>query len=310
MLVAPLIATLALPRSALGSPPLAIHAPAECPGAHAVEQAVSAHVGRAVPLAGVSVTIAREAASWHARLQTPDGERELEAETCDAAIEAVALVLALAADAEARVPPTGPVPSAPSPPGARDALPGAASGHASTSDTAPGAPPPEVALGLTAGVLGEVGLLPAPSLGARLGLDATFRAWRLELAGMALLPRRGELGSSGDVAADIGWCAAELTLCRHLAGELEACASAELGQLRGEGAGVDAPQAARGTWFAWAPSAVWSAPWATPPGRWSWRLGAGAALAVVRPEFGFDGVGVLHRPSPVSGRVWLALGWR
>jgi hypothetical protein len=93
-------------------------------------------------------------------------------------------------------------------------------------------------------------------------------------------------------------------------GALEGCVGSELGELSGEGSGVDAPRAARGTWFAETLGAVWSSPWPSPSGPWSWQLGSSLAIAVVRPEFGFDGLGVLHRPSPISGRLWLGIDWR
>jgi len=189
---------------------------------------------------------------------------------------------------------------------------------ASSPSRADARPPPSapshrderIAVGLAAGVLAEVGVLPSPSLGARLAIGAGWRAWRLELAGVALLPRRAELESSADLSARIGWWAAQLAACRRVVGPFEGCLGSELGELRGEGSGVDAPRAARGTWFAEALSAIWSARRPRQSGPWSWQLGTSLALAVVRPEFGFDGLGVLHRPSPISGRLWLAIDWR
>ncbi|HTV20410.1 MAG TPA: hypothetical protein VMG12_17120, partial [Polyangiaceae bacterium] len=307
--------------------PLAVSAPRECPDAAALERAVAAHVGRAVPLDDVSLSIERGRSAWHARLQTADGERELEAESCPAAIDAAALVLALAVEPEAPAPAEAPTAStastASAAPGAASAargsalLPGAdgsasvvidAASHA--NDAASADRDERVGFGLGAGVLGEVGLLPAPSLGVRLAFGVTWWAWRLELAGVALLPRRAELGGDAALVADIAWWAAELSACRRLIGALQGCAGPELGVLHGEGSGVDAPRSAEGTWAAATLGAVWSSAWSTPPGPWSWQVGTSAALAVVRPEFGFDGIGVLHRPSPISGRLWLAVAWR
>jgi hypothetical protein len=182
--------------------------------------------------------------------------------------------------------------------------------HRAPASASPGSRDDRLAPSLGAGVLGEVGVLPAPSLGARLALGARWRAWRLELAGLALLPRRAALGTSGEMSARIGWWAAQLAACRHVLGAFEACLGSELGELSGEGSGVDAPRAARGTWFAETLGAAWSSRWPSRSGPWSWQLGSSLAIAVVRPEFGFDGLGALHRPSPISGRLWLGIDWR
>jgi hypothetical protein len=300
---------------------LRVSAPPECPGAPALERAVAAHVGRDVALDGVAVSIRREPSAWRARLQTADGERQLDAESCQAALEAVALVLALAVEPEpdaamaTAAPATTNPPSSPGLASATEEESRAAAIGPNRADAGPAASAPadrdeRVTLGLSAGLLAEVGVLPAPSLGARLAIGAGWRAWRLELAGVALLPRRAELEGSGDLSARIGWWAAQLAACRRVVGPLEGCLGSELGELRGEGSGVDAPRTARGTWFAETLSALWSPRRPRPSGPWSWQLGTSVALAVVRPEFGFDGLGVLHRPSPISGRLWLAIDWR
>jgi hypothetical protein len=319
-----IVALVAVAALAGASPPLRVSAPDGCAGAPALERAVAGHVGRSVALDGVTVSIRPAAGAWRAQLLTEAGARQLDAESCEAALDAVALVLALAAPPEpssrsaasegsaapvgsaARVDTVGP---------AHEGLP-APSGSAASADHRPspsassGSRDDRLALVLGAGVLGEVGVLPAPSLGARLAIGARWRAWRLELAGLALLPRRAELATDGGLSARIGWWAAQLAACRRVLGALEACLGSELGELRGAGSGVDAPRAARGTWFAETLGAAWSSRGPSPSGPWSWQLGSSLAIAVVRPEFGFDGLGVLHRPSPISGRLWLGIDWR
>lgn len=326
---APLLAALATATIARAAP-LDVRAPRECAGAATLERAVAAYAGRPVPLDDVSLSIRQEPATWHARLRTAHGERELEAESCAAAIDAAALVLALAAEPEAAASRGDETPraaeaslasdaavtagagaAAPEPPRApADRRSAAADRARPTTVDAPSGHDEDARVGLSAGVLGEVGLLPAPSLGARLALGFAWRAWRVELAGVALLPRRADLGAEVERAADIGWWAGQLVACRRLFGALDACAGPELGLLHGEGEGVDAPRSADGTWAAVTLGSLWNSPWSTPPGPWSWQVGTSAALAVVRPEFGFDGLGVLHRPSAISGRLWLALAWR
>jgi len=214
LLAAPMFVALAAVAALAGaSPPLRVSAPDGCAGAPALERAVATHVGRAVALDGVTVWIERGPAQWRAQLLTQAGARQLDAESCEAALDAVALVLALAVEPE----PTS-LPAAP------ELLPGPvnpaarvdAAGHA--DEGRPGRRDDGLALGLGAGVLGEVGVLPAPSLGARLAIGASWRAWRLELAGLALLPRRAELASEGGLSARIGWWAAQLAACRRVRG--------------------------------------------------------------------------------------------
>lgn len=322
LLAAPMFVALAASAGlARGSPPLRVSAPDGCADAGALERAVAAHVGRAVALDGVTLSIRRTARAWRARLLTEAGTRELDAESCEAALDAAALVLALAVEPEPGLASASEVsrpalepaarPHAADPMGeARRAPGGAPAGADRSAPSARSARDAGPGLVLGAGVLGAVGVVPAPSLGGRLAIGVGWRAWRLELAGLALLPRRAELAGDGGASAQIGWWAAQLGGCRRVFGPFEACAGSELGELRGEGFGVDAPRAARGTWFAETLSAVCTSSWPSPSGPWSWQLGSSLALAVVRPEFGFDGLGVLHRPSPVSGRLWLAVDWR
>lgn len=318
LFAASLVALTAIGSEARAAPPLSVAAPRGCPGARELERSVSEHVGRTVSLEGVWVTVAREGATWRASLRTTDGERVLDAESCAAALEAVALVLALAVESE----PSEGRPIIPAPPTRSSsdvrsvrAVPAAVTeASAAKLDVEPREPPvsrarrSSPALVLGAGVLAEVGLLPAPSFGARLGFGAVWSAWRLELAALALLPRGAELRAGGErLTARIAWWAGQLSGCRALLDTFEGCVGVELGTLRGEGSRVGSPRSAHGAWVGGTLTAVWTVAWSAP---WSWQLGAGAGVAAVRPEFGFDGAGVLHRPSPVSGRLWLALDWR
>src|SRR5690349_19353510 len=92
------------------SPPPPVSAPRGRPGAPALERAVAAHVGRAVALDGVTVSIRRLPEAWRAQLMTEAGARQLDAESCAAALDAVALVLALAVEPEPEPAGASPVP--------------------------------------------------------------------------------------------------------------------------------------------------------------------------------------------------------
>jgi hypothetical protein len=96
-------------------------------------------------------------------------------------------------------------------------------------------------------------------------------------------------------------------LCRSLVAVVRACAGGELGELVGEGSGVDRALTASGLWVAATASAALRAPLGASP--FYWEAGWGVAWALMRPQFGFDGLGILHEASPASGRLWLGLGW-
>jgi hypothetical protein len=198
------------------------------------------------------------------------------------------------------------------------ASPSAASAEATSSEVAPAAPAAEslsraartpVRVAVRAGVLGEVGMLPAPSLGPRGALALARGPWSVELGIAALVPRRADLGGRGVEVADIGWWGGQALGCREVELPLAICVGLESGQLVGKGAGVDEPLAASGSWFAALAGASWRGAISEELRPLSWEVGAGAALALVRPQFGFDGLGVLHRTSSVSGRLQLGLGW-
>jgi hypothetical protein len=132
--------------------------------------------------------------------------------------------------------------------------------------------------------------------------------WSLELGAALLLPRHADLGGGASPSSDIDWLGGQLALCRAFGRHLNACAGVEAGRLSGTGSGVDEPATARGGWLA-----------ATADARLhgdlfgsdtlSWQLGLGVAAAVRRPELGFEELGVLHRPSAASARLFVGLGW-
>jgi hypothetical protein len=164
-------------------------------------------------------------------------------------------------------------------------------------------------LSLRAGVLAEVGMLPGPSIGPRLVLGIVQGPWSLELGVGALLPRRADLGTTETAAGNIHWLGGQGVICRVLAAPLTTCVGVESGQLVGTGSGVDEPLTASGWWLAGLAEALWRGPLSMTNMPLSWELGLSAALAMVRPQFGFDELGVVHRASGVSGRFLMGLGW-
>jgi hypothetical protein len=276
------------------------------------------------------VELAHTGPRWRARLVTPEGERGFEGESCQAVTDAVTVVLALAAAPSSEVAPeeetaperVAPAANAAAPaattggsgalPGAADSVssagPSSAAGATSLAASEPrGAG--EFALSVQAGLLAEVGMLPGPSIGPRLVVGLVQRGWSLEVGVAALLPRHAELGALESGAANIHWLGGQAVVCRVIQAPLTTCMGAESGQLIGTGSGVDAPLTASGWWLAGLASALLRGPLASGALPISWELGVSMALAAVRPQFGFDDLGVLHRASGLSGRLLLGLGW-
>lgn len=316
------------PHAAAAAPGLLWQAPSECPRAEEVTAAVAELLARPPRWDSVRVELSHTGSRWRARLVTPEGERRFEGESCQAVTDAVTVVLALASEAvaapaaapESVLAPTADAAAAANrslgtPPvvadSAADSVPSPAPAPRAATSASEAAPleSGEFTLSLQAGLLAEVGMLPGPSIGPRLGVGLVQRGWSLEVGVAALLPRHAELGGIESGAADIHWLGGQVVVCRVIQAPLTTCMGAESGQLIGTGSGVDAPLTASGWWLAGLASALLRGPLASGALPVSWELGVSLALAAVRPQFGFDDLGVLHRASGLSGRFLLGLGW-
>lgn len=284
---------------------LVVNAPSDCITSEGLLASVNALLDTPASLRGVSVQITRNAASWQARLRTPEGERSIEGESCQALGDAVAAVLALAAAPAAADDAPAAVDDAPV-----DGAPGDAARQVGAEAGLPPVSEGGLVMSLRASVMAEVGMLPGPSLGPRLVLGLGQGRSSVELGASALLARSAARRGARAPSGDIHWIGGHVAACRELRMPLSTCVGGELGQLVGTGAGVDEPLTARGTWLAGVVGAAWREPFRSPDDPLCWEIAIGAAFALVRPEFGFDGIGVLHRPSAVSGRLSIGLGWR
>jgi len=86
---------------------------------------------------------------------------------------------------------------------------------------------------------------------------------------------------------------------RQASPALDLCGSVELDHMRGSGVGVTDPHI-DGAWWA---SGLGSGRVSVPVVDWmSLDAELGAALAIGRPKFVLEGMGILHQPSLVSGR--------
>lgn len=282
-----------------------VNAPSHCMTPEQLSASVNALLDKPTSLRGVSVQLTEHPGSWRARLNTPEGERTIEGESCQALADAVAAVLALAAapagDADASV---EELPSD----GAEQVNVGVE--RVNVAPEPHGASERGLVLSVRVLVTAEVGMLPGPSLGPRLVLALGQGRSSVEISASALLARSAALPGARAPAGDIHWLGGHVAACRELRATLSTCLGGEMGQLVGKGSGVDEPLTARGTWLAAVVGASWSEPFWAPEDPLRWEIALSAAFALVRPEFGFDGLGVLHRASAVSGRFSLGLGWR
>ena len=278
-------------------------APAGCPDRDDLVAAVERHLGGPLQAPGrrplvAEVEVRAEGGAWRLRLTTRgadgDGERELWADTCAEAAEATALVLALAIDPQA----VAAAAAVPAPPPALATV--AVNRELPPLERA--APAPAAAPGAAwrasagAAVAGDLGTLP----GGGLGGAAALRLWRgrvgLELAGSYWPTRRAESGPGR--GGDIGLWGGGLRLC--LAAPLDACLGVEIGDLHGSAFGVNMPQSGSARWSALSAALARS-----------WRLGGPLGvrvegellLGLERPTFFIDGLGDVHRPAAVAGRL-------
>lgn len=301
-------ASLALVASGAGATepaPLVWSAPAGCPDEARLRAALAHSTGDEHAGDDVVVVVEPRAELWHARVHMPTGERELTGESCQALADAVVVILSLANEARAATPaPAEPVVAAPAAPAPSlrepDRMPPLVAAPAPRREPSRG-----VQLGLA--LLGEAGILPGPSAGPRLSLGVSDGRWALELAGTLLVPRAASLAGEAAPRADIRWLGAQLLVCRASHALLRICGGGEVGELTGTGQGVDRPETAHGVWVAFVGAAALRGPLGALP--ISWEAGVAAASALLRPEFGFDDVGILHRAGQLSGRAWLGLGW-
>jgi hypothetical protein len=148
----------------------------------------------------------------------------------------------------------------------------------------------------------EAGALPRVGPGLELAGGVWLRRAAIEVHGVALFPRTERAASDPDVGARLwSWgvgargCASPAT--RRVSFPI--CLGAEGGAMVGRGIGLERPAAASRPWVAalLGPRLVWR-----PIRRLGVWVGADLVVALVRPGFGIDFVGPVHRAGVVSGR--------
>jgi hypothetical protein len=274
-----------------------VTAPLDCVEANGIGEQVDGLIGRPVgSVDGVDfeVTISDRPGQqpWRLRLDTLGGAsrdrrtRELTAGTCaelaDAAAVAIAVSIASRDDAAAAAPPAEPPPAVP------------------VVTARPAATPAPAQVGLEVSAVGEVGAVPAATLGLVVGGVLQMGSLRLVADGALFAPRRALLsgGAGGEFQLAVlgGLACATGGLGRVL---VLGCGGAEVGRLSGDGLGVRNPSSRAELWFAGRAEA--GANFSIGP-RAALALRVGAALPVFRPTFLLDATTV-YRPASVTGRA-------
>jgi hypothetical protein len=290
---------------------------------------------------------------WHVELTTwregEEGSRSLVAPSCRSLADATALIVALTIDptraarvapsasavAEPNVAPlplgtaTPPDGSHTAPANAGHAAPADAN-HAARADPSHARSAAEASAARRAGrsgdgfwavalaATGDVGRLAGPSLGGRLAGAWIEEPWRLEAYGFAWgLPTRSTPASSSAYGADVemfgGAAAACVSLLRGWI-EVAPCLGAELGDVHGQGFGVQKPQSQDRAWVA-AAASVRASRRIAGPVFMSVELGAvvpfasdGFNLDIASVSDPFDPTGkTVYSPSAVQGRAALGV---
>lgn len=294
-------------------------APASCPdrsqAIHKIEQLLRGPAEADEPVAARVEIKSIENARWSVRLLVTQasggtGERYFEGASCERVADAVALILALTIDPVA-VAAASSEPPAPIEPKAKPAP---------RVVTPPSRPRPRPRprpdesertevhgiAGLRAA--GDVGTLPAPTMGVGAVFDLVIGRARLEADGTAWLPRTADADREGS-GAEVGLLSAALHGCVALLWTsvvVDACFGGEGGRSSGNGVGIAHPRQAVGPWWALLGGVAVRAPGNGPITTW-FLLEAGVPL--VRSEVVIDEVGVVHEPAPVIGRAALSLGF-
>jgi len=290
-------------------------APAGCPGRDVLLERVAAELGRPVPddLA-LDGRVEQAGARWRVVLDLADGERSLDAASCDELVSAAALIIAIAletpggggatdapAPAEAAEPPETEMPptaviAAPPAPVARPRP----------------APPSPLAVRVRAAVGSDLGAMPELATGFGGGFELGLGAWAVDVNASRWIGQRAT--SQPDQGADLELTTAAVRGCRAFVPgarwRATACTGAEIDALEGVPFGFTEAQPSR--ILVGGGAAVGGAIAVRVAGPVWLRLDAGATALVRRVAYtestGMPGVSgaLIHRMGWVLGRTFLS----
>jgi hypothetical protein len=297
----------AAPAEAAASPvTLDWVAPDACPSGAAVSSAIDRSLGGGPAPAAVHarVVVSQEGGTFHAEIELGDpghgNTRSIDAESCAALADAVALVVALAADSVAAPPPREtprPDAASSSPPAASPA----ADSHALT------APAPRDNWFAGASFLLDTAILPGTAAGANVALGYGPSRTTVEIDGAFLAPQDATLVDRPSQGARMWLAHAGARACyAAIAGQFELgpCAGAGVVWIVAHGFGgpPDQPSDATGTT---AVGALGARAGLRAGRHLTLRLTADAVLPLSRPRFAIDGGGDVFRVPAASLRASL-----
>jgi hypothetical protein len=295
-------------------------APAECPD----EARVRAQIERLVrsddtaeraPLQAHASVERAEDGGWVLRLELLSGsardERELVGDSCQALVDAVAVMLALQLSSEKRDDEV-PRAAAEEPPAAAPAsvLPPPAPERDRRSPSSPTSTRERGHWHL--GVLGQADsvVLPEVAFGGRVDVGWALGRWYLGLSPSLWAAQEQALRDGGTGRGRFGFRALSVSGCHATWGSgarLGPCLSAEVGQLSAESSAVRLPDQVTELWVA----ALGGVGFWVPLGPGSlFTSGLSAVVPLRRPSFVVEGIGQIHQPSAVGGRASLGLAAR
>jgi hypothetical protein len=267
---------------------------------------------------------------WHLALTTDQGghasTRQIDAESCGAAADAIAVILALTIDSSSAIagdddagasasstPPeatsstardAAAFPSVEAPP--PESVPPDAPPPDSGEDG--GAPPP-FPLFLFGDLASDTGTLPHTGFGVRGGLGLSVGPLALE-ARVGYWPNVStQVGASNftSLGGTFSMVAGDLRACvLATAGTVSfgPCAGAGITSMRGEGVGVTTPLKGEAEWGTFAADGLLRVRLSR---FFALRLNGGVAVPFARPVFGVQGLGPVHQPAPVALQIGLGL---
>jgi hypothetical protein len=230
------------------------------------------------------------------------GERRLDGVSCNEVAQATAVVLALALNPKqaSTEEPTAPSAVAAPPTTKAETTPTIVERGTATSSK-------ELEWNLGASITGSAGALPRPDIGFSLGLGVGGTFWETALRGVYWLPQRAHVAADASRGGDFQWWTVSPEICGvpvNGTSRIGLCLGPEIGQMIGDGFGVDVRQQASTLWLA----GVAAVEYHFRISRHQ-RLRADLGLAwhfVGHREFVL-GTTLVHEPSPFSGRA--GVGW-
>lgn len=273
------------------------NAPAECPDRDWVLRSIAARLDSAAlqPTAAkrASARVARKGDGYTLTLQTDQGERQLNAASCEELAGSAALILAFIADPR------------------RAELPAAAPELPTAAES--GTPLPLSGY-VRAEWLVDVGMLPQAATGPGIALGLTLADTSFELAAGFLLNNSVNYvvagGGGQQTLAQLHAFAAQLGVCQRLieGPELGVCLFGEHMRVT-----ADPDEAVKSRTTPSAP--VWTvltaARLAVPIGtRLAWYVELGLGVPLLGARFRVEGLGVIHETGNVVGRLRTGLGFR